>query len=176
MYYQNKNINTLYKSRIDGFENTILLNTAKNAVTDGTSIYYQSSKDNKFYKMDFDGKNNTLVNSMDGNRYNFDGDYIYFSAYDSDWAVFKMRKDGTGATKIMDHTAADALLVSNGYIYCVSSVGGLYRASLDGSGNTLFVPKVNGFDLNIINDWMYYYTEDNLNYRVKTDRTGLQTF
>lgn len=182
MYYQvDKN---LYKARIDGCERILLVNNANRdnagtqAITDEEAIYYESTQYNKFYKINLDGTNNVLVSSIQGFHYNFSESYIYFSCYYngdgySGWAVSRMKNDGSGIEKIIDSTA-DALLVTDNYIYTIQSGGGLYRANVDGTSNTK-IASIYTNKLNIIDNWIYF-NNDNANYRIKLDGTAQETY
>ena len=173
--------NNICKCRIDGSEKDIV---TKNIIgiyevyTDEVSFYYTSSLDYKFYKVSFDGTNKTLIYNSSCSRCNFYGDYIYCSAdyYDdnyNNWAIVRIKKDGSGLTKIIDG-GADTLLINGNFIYKVAPGGVVYRHNLDGTGGIL-LSNLYTVRLNILDDWLYFYA-DTENYRIKLDGTNLQTF
>lgn len=175
IYYEYDN--KFIKARVDGCEKKELLSNVINIITDESKIYYNSSDyDDKLYTADFNGLNSRLVINLSGLKYNFSGDYIYFLGYYSygtysEWATLKIKKDGTGLTKIMEHISY--LLVTKNILYTVDS-GELYKSDLNGNNKVKIASNIYS-DINIIDDWIYYY-DDTSNYRIKIDGTKKESF
>lgn len=186
LYYIDED--TLCKARLDGCGSTVITNNVAKAFTDETSLYVETS-DLNLHKINFDGTNNVVIYHA-ANSYvldfSFSKDYIFFYDYNPPESVygvnlFKMKKDGTGLTKIPE-LEGGLLWIDDNYIYRTDFASyGLARTNLDGTGKitmpsgTYSGTYSGNSKINVIDEWIYFYTYQGynsyVNYRVKLDGT-----
>lgn len=121
------------------------------------------------------------VSNKDGNMNNqgmaaMEDDWIYFINDGENYAIYKMRLDGTEMQEVCSDKAA-CLTVSEGWIYYCKedSDNNIYKVRVDGTERV----KLNSYHSNcltVVGDWIYfrnfrYYSRM---YRMKTDGSEVQ--
>lgn len=100
--------------------------------------------------------------------------WVYYSNYDDNQKIYKIRTDGTGKIKLNNHKCCSVIDVVNGWIYyndCSTGYGSIFKMNTDGKNNAEVIGgskdkknSANGFK--IIDDWIYYinsYDMDTIN-------------
>ena len=127
---------------------------------------------------------NTTVNTKGNTNGNIDnfgqaalqGDWIYYTDF---LALYKIKTDGTGKTKLSDGSAFFINVVGDWiYYYSDSTDGGTYKIKTDGTGKTKLEIESPGYSvsyINVVGDWIYFTSFDgeaSKIYKVKTDGTA----
>ena len=99
------------------------------------------------------------------------GDWVYLSQMNENYAICKMRADGSEYQRVGD-ACGTCLNVVGDWLYYIGAGGKPYKVRTDGSMNT----KINDDDcafLSVSGEWMYYsnFSDDGCLYKVKTDGT-----
>jgi putative cell wall-binding protein len=174
--------NKMYKVKIDG--------TSRNKLSDDVSmymlvvqdyIYYMNASDNrKLYKMRTDGTSKTKVSNELALNIVTSGDWIYYiTIVDSgDSEVHRVKKDGTGLTKLYAASNIDFLNVSGEYLYFEATdlneeSGNIVRIKKDGTNYSTISDDIAEY-INVSGDWVYYsnLSDNNKLYKIKIDGTG----
>lgn len=179
----------LFKIKTDGSGLTKVIDESTyQPVYDGTWIYYGHYPSPSAHGID-DDKSEICRIKPDGTerkvivkgtlQFNLENGWIYYSRFENEtYAIYKIKVDGSGQTKVSDD-AAYSILVEDGWIYFFpESAGGgfgssnpvLYRMKTDGTARCR-VGKIWG-SFNISGDWIYYGDENSIS-KLRTDGTGL---
>lgn len=99
------------------------------------------------------------------------GDWIYYTDNNEE-ALYKMKTDWTGKTKIADNFASGYMVIQGDTIY-YSDMGGVSKIQTDGTGaaNVVDVGKESSYGFEVSGDWIYYSTKPGSIYMTKTDGT-----
>ncbi|MHB9031153.1 MAG: DUF5050 domain-containing protein [Candidatus Latescibacterota bacterium] len=166
---------TLYKIRIDGSSETVLVDnmSAFSVIVVNDMIYcvYQ----NGMYTIDVNGRERRKLNDEKTIESFLPlGDWLYYlkvgvSVNDEQRGIYRIRKDGTGRTRLKDGGAV--LFVPDGnIIHSLERISGaqhLYKMQLNGQNRTrIFNEQI--FGMNAQNNWIYYIKDDYLG-KIRTD-------
>lgn len=178
----------IYKMKLDG--------SGKEKISDDSAawlnisdgwIYYRNDSDHlKLYKMTTEGAEKVCLRDDRTFLHKVMGEWIYFTfknidvetdGSSSSYYLGKIRIDGTEFTPLCIEDV-NTFAVLDGWIYVSinedkSNInGGLYK--MDTSGKIVEkITDTEGGDLNIINEWLYYFNYDDFNlYRVRTNGTA----
>ncbi len=100
------------------------------------------------------------------------GDWVYFSRIDENFALYKMRMDGSGLVRLGSNRGC-SLSVLGDWIYFVDLDNGNmpYRMRTDGSLKTRIADDFSTF-IAVTGDWLYYNNGYFGYYKVQTDGMG----
>lgn len=116
------------------------------------------------YKMRTDGTERTLLSNEYGMFTNVVGDWMYYMSVNS---LYKMRVDGSERTYITNVLGTGQIIVHNDWIY-YNQPEGLFKMRTDGSQQTKLIND-NAFDMQIVDDWLYYIGSNNTVARISLD-------
>jgi len=155
-------------------------NTVGNIVNRGLvseyedKIFFSNLDENgHLYKKEVDGSKELLVEEPVEFINVFDGWIYYWLADTDDGKLFKIRTDGTDKTLINeDH--AHYINVVDDHIYYSDYLdeGTIYKVRTDGSNKTEITDAEFPSDLNVVDNWIYYYEPHGENsgiHRIQTD-------
>jgi hypothetical protein len=169
---QNNARQGIFKVKTDGTERTKISDaTASQITVDGDWIFYVDSKaDKKTYSMTYyqslgikkiktDGSHETKVYSGSVNdNLHVQKDWIYFTLYVKHTSMlYKIRKDGTGLTKISGKNF-ESFIIANDWIYYANQKT-LYKMSLTGKTNLKLYTSddyIGQFSLFYHDGWIYF--------------------
>lgn len=142
-------------------------------------IYYvrETAKGPEVCKVRADGTNRQVLTTTYGGKIAVDGDWIYYE-YGS--GIYRIRKDGTGASQVISDDSIQKLQGEEGWLYYTrADDGGLYKVRTDGTGKSKICDSVTKYvdevDVWAVEDgWIYYanYADGAKLYKVRTDGTG----
>lgn len=122
-----------------------------------------------------DGLGNSASNIMETGFVAQEGEWIYYrriTRYDptTPGMIYKIRKDGSGDTKLNDDKSY-YINVLNGWIY-YSDLNRIYKIRTDGSEQTLLTNEFG--QLNVSGNWIYYNSsaDGNKIYKISIDGTN----
>lgn len=100
------------------------------------------------------------------------GDWIYYTD-NKEEALYKMKTDWTGKTKVADNFASGYMVIQGDTIYYSGMGGGVSKIQTDGTGaaNVVDVGKESSYGFEVSGDWIYYSTKPESIYKTKTDGT-----
>jgi len=100
------------------------------------------------------------------------GDWIYYTDTKAE-ALYKMKTDWTGKTKIADDFGSGYMVIQGDTIYYSDMNGGVSKIQTDGTGeaNVVDVGIESSFGFEVSGDWIYYSTKPGSVYKIKTDGT-----
>lgn len=100
------------------------------------------------------------------------GDWIYYTNTKEE-ALYKMKTDWTGKTKLTDNFASGYMVIQGDTIYYSDMGGGVSKIQTDGTGadKVVDVGKESSYGFEVSGDWIYYSTKPGSIYRIKTDGT-----
>ncbi|WP_320163415.1 DUF5050 domain-containing protein [uncultured Trichococcus sp.] len=100
------------------------------------------------------------------------GDWIYYTDTKAE-ALYKMKADWTGKTKLADNFASGYMVIQGDTIYYSGMNGGVSKIQTDGTGaaNVVDVGKESSYGFEVSGDWIYYSTKPGSIYKIKTDGT-----
>jgi hypothetical protein len=100
------------------------------------------------------------------------GDWIYYTDIKEE-ALYKMKIDWTGKTKLTDNFANGYMVIQGDTIYYSDMGGGVSKIQTDGTGadKVVDVGKESSYGFEVSGDWIYYSTKPGSIYRIKTDGT-----
>ncbi len=198
LYYINSSDNDrLYRSDLDGSNNKkVELNNerSENIITTEDYIYYVSAdKDNRLFRIKPDGKGNKKVIDKEIAFPNCLSDSIYYINNSQGGKLYCSNMTGK-VSKVVDIEEFKATKISDdnqlkignttGNIanFGIAAIDGdwlyyndgiaLYKEHINGSGQKKLVEERTSF-LNVIDDWIYYASSNNLNiYKISIDGSG----
>lgn len=113
---------------------------------------------------------NTSGNLNNKGKYVSQDDWIFYSSLSQKGGLYKVKKDGTEKTKIMDGYQSYMNILGD-YLYYSGDGWELTKIKLDGSEKEIF--SKSAFHINVIKDYIYYTYgagyQDGFIYRMKTD-------
>ena len=146
LYYNDNNAGRVIKRmQTDGTEKQIINNEASYDIfVKGDWIYYRNynadTDKRNICKIRTDGTQRTVIHAGNSCYLIFDDDYVYYSDFDDGKALYKMKLDGTGVTKLIDaeiygiNTTDDKVIFSGHMIKSDGSVDrGIYSLNKDGT-------------------------------------------
>ena len=100
------------------------------------------------------------------------GDWIYYTDNNEE-ALYKMKTDWTGKTKVADNFGSGYMVIQGDTIYSSGMNGGVSKIQTDGTGaaNVVDVGKESSYGFEVSGDWIYYSTKPGSIYKTKTDGT-----
>jgi hypothetical protein len=100
------------------------------------------------------------------------GDWIYYTD-NKEEALYKMKTDWTGKTKVAENFASGYMVIQEDTIYYSDMDGGISKVQTDGTGkaNIVGMGKESIFGFEVSGDWIYYSTKPGSIYKIKTDGT-----
>lgn len=100
------------------------------------------------------------------------GDWIYYTDTKEE-ALYKMKTDWTGKTKLTDNFASGYMVIQGDTIYYSDMGGGVSKIQTDGTGadKVVDVGKESLYGFEVSGDWIYYSTKPGSIYKIKTDGT-----
>ncbi|WP_341420327.1 DUF5050 domain-containing protein [Clostridium magnum] len=179
IYFTNgANDNNLFKSNLDGSEQTKL-------TTEGASPFlvvdhwiYASNRKNEFYKMNTDGSNKVLLGTEFAYNMLIDGNYLYYQNGSDGDSIYKMDINTNRKTKIID-AKVSSMNIIDGWIYYSNFNDGkkLYKIKTDGTENIKLSEDSISY-LTVYNGWIYYSNDSDSQklYRIRTDGTDRVKF
>ena len=165
LYFVSKN--KINKIKTDGTEMTVLtsINWVYDCmVVDGNKIYYVDESC-VLSKANLDGSNITRIGYVTTLFFQVEGDWIYYNPEISPSGltfgnICRIKTDGTQQSKIIDSSTYDFNVV-DGWIYYDNSEyqnSGIFKARIDGSGKKKLAEKKEITAINVIGEWIYYFT------------------
>jgi len=157
--------------------------TSKTVVTAGTW------KDPGLYRTDTVNYKTTQVlkDTILGKPYEIDGWIYYLKATDNPGSfgslslgqIYRMKPDGSGATKLSDDSVT-SFAIADSLIYYAKIVNhsgdSIIKMNLDGSSKQV-VSATSTLTLNVIDGWIYYSEHDSGRiYKMKTDGSGAEPY
>ncbi|HAG10266.1 MAG TPA: hypothetical protein DCK76_02500 [Desulfotomaculum sp.] len=115
-------------------------------------------------------RGNTTGNINNNGLYAKAGDSIYYSNLKDQGKLYKMKVDGSEATKITDDLAWYINVTGDDIFYSGGDGWNLTKIKTDGSGKTVL--DTQAYHVNVINGWIYYtkgFLQDGKMYKMKTD-------
>ncbi|MDD4752730.1 MAG: DUF5050 domain-containing protein [Desulfitobacteriaceae bacterium] len=114
-------------------------------------------------------RGNTTGNLNNNGLYAKEGDWIYYSNLADQGKLYKMKADGTEATKITDDTAWYINVVGDEVFYSGDGWK-LIKIKTDGSDKTVL--DTQAYHINVVGGWVFYTRgtmQDGTIYKMKTD-------
>lgn len=162
------------------------------AKNDDWLIYSNAKAKGKLYKSKLNGTQRVKICDDIPLYINVIGNWIYYTSLTNKtridtvdeykfpmYAIYKVKSDGTGRTRVTNEYAECMTVVGNWIYYVDGQNDGLYKIRLDGTGKTKLVDeKVFSRNFAVDEDWIYYsvFVSDNHEldgfYKVKTDGSG----
>lgn len=173
IYFYDSDSSYLYKMDLDGSNKTIVSEDNMFMFTIDNDLIYFAYQDG-IYTIDLDGNNKTKISDevlSDNSCINISDGWIYYSNYNDENKLYKMKTDGTNPTKLNDDDSSKINICSNWiYYFNNDDNNALYRIMTDGSKRMM----VNDAEVNILEvtgDWAYYVNKnDNYSlWRTKLD-------
>lgn len=168
IYYCNPDDNyNLYKKSLNSSDNIKILEWALwPFCLDGEWIYSRDVSDNfSLYRTKTDGSVREKLNNGGGSRINVGREWIYY-VNSPEGGICKVKKNGTGRTKLLDETPFSIYVAEGDGIYYYSTQdNSIYRIEMDGSKKAKITQGVSGF-YSVSDGWVYYValTTDEVNY------------
>ncbi|MCE5223257.1 DUF5050 domain-containing protein [bacterium] len=105
------------------------------------------------------------------------GEWVYYSNFNDDRKLYKIRTDGTGRTKLNEDNSYYINVVGEWiYYHNNSDEANLYKIRTDGTGRTKLNEDMNSNYINVVGEWIYYTFSISGNtqsiYKIRTDGTG----
>lgn len=120
----------------------------------------------KITKFDLNGGNKTVLESDSVAFMTIAGEYIYYTNIDDNFNLYRIKKDGTNKTKILDNKLDYTAVISNQneffgvigeYVYYINKNDNnkIYKVKTDGTGNSVIV-DTNVSKLCVKDNYLYY--------------------
>lgn len=184
VYY---NVNGTNDQMINKYEKPIIIDkeTVINAISRSangasskvlTSVYSiqkAEQSDSDYLQM----QGNTLGNIANDGFAAIDSDWIYYLTNAYYGELFKIKKDGSENTKILDLAYHDINVVDGWIFYAGNFLAdGIYKVRTDGSDQELLLDGLFCYGLMVVDDWIYFFSnnENEGLYRMKTDGSDLE--
>lgn len=166
----------LYVARTDGSECKLLIDEDMEGTYVVDNWLHYDSK----YRVNLDSFEVEQIynsNSRSSFGINIEDDWLYFSELNSEGSyktVSRMRLDGSNKEDVYTGLVRQ-LVAYDKWIYLYDErEATLYKMSLDGSNKKKLVDNINVGDLNIHDNWIYFYGYDGSFYKLTTDGENLQ--
>ncbi|WDV47462.1 DUF5050 domain-containing protein [Clostridiaceae bacterium M8S5] len=141
IYYTDSS-NRLYKIRVDGSNKVLLGNRIINFKISEGLIYCTHKERDCILKMDLNGANSQVLLYCVADEIDVDNEWIYFRRKDSDYNLYKMKKDGSGLTKLVNDHVQDIFYYKNWIYYKnLSDDRLLYKIRINGNERTIMSGK-----------------------------------
>jgi len=117
---------------------------------------------------------NTNGNIINGGCAALQGDWIYYVNNSDSYKLYKVKKDGTGKSKLSDDMPKYINVLGDWIYYSDDSdAGKLYKIKTDGTGKAV-LSEDDAYYVNAAGDWIYYKNNSDASrlYKIKTDGTG----
>lgn len=171
----------IFKVKLTGNGSPIKLSSKKaNFMTlSGQWLYYTTREyffaegdKGKIHRLKIDGTGEGYVGAADdyGNQISIFGDYIYYINQQDGYKLYRIKKDGTKGTKLIDESIRLFSIYDNNIYYRSQDSDFLKKASLDGSNKTTLPVNV-WWDLIVDNDKIIY-TAGGKTYSSNLDGSG----
>jgi len=171
IYFQRYDVDTgtyLYRYRIDGSQERLLIKDTviPVGVYDDALIYADTSKDHNINSLDL---KSYTIHSMNKGSYLYPiymGNYIYYIDISDGYKLYRMNKDGSAPTKLVNKRCSTYNITNSGkYLYYQVDNGkksGIYRLNLD-TMKAQLLKKGDFKQISVTDNYVFFKDYDNTN-------------
>lgn len=141
--------------------------------------------DNKIHKMKVDGTEHSIINDNEFNNKNYEiyaiDDKIYYIGVDE--SIYYMNLDGSNKTRLNDNKSG-YVGITKDYIFfnkveSINEENGevdftTYMMNIDGTNEHPIIEDSKVYNINVVNDYIYYVDENRHLFRINTDGTDIK--
>jgi outer membrane protein assembly factor BamB len=183
----------MYKMRTDGTQLELIIDTPEmfNSVrdinlVDGWLFFSRGVRsihgiETYLYRMSTDGEIHERIENINASGINVVDGWIYYADVDENFAIYRIRPDGTERMRLSDNEAPRIIIVEDGWVYYANNSDNMaiYKMRIDGTEHQMVLEREIHYEtdenFNISDGWIYYSNcVSNGIYRVRTDGTERQ--
>jgi Tol biopolymer transport system component len=172
--------------RFEGSTNGLLLYIENDWLFFNYRMATDTGTENRIYRMPTDGGMHERISNINATSFNVSDGWIFYSNRDEDYAIYRIRTDGTEPTRLNDDEIRGSIIVDEGWIYYSNHYNGvlrsepygdiaIYKMRIDGTERQRITHDVTSGIFNVFDGWIYFShdSRDGI-YRMRTDGTDLQ--
>ena len=138
VYYLLTDKNELCRVGFDGSDNTVIASDVIDYSMDGDSLYLRMKDTAQVVKTDLTGQNeSSVISNVSGDFIAADGKLFYKNADDNNYLYSADTNSDT--QKLLYKATYDHIAAIDGYLYCFSETGAIFRIKTDGADYTSII-------------------------------------
>ncbi|PKP36701.1 MAG: hypothetical protein CVT98_07230, partial [Bacteroidetes bacterium HGW-Bacteroidetes-15] len=165
IFYMDDYSHHIKRIRINGSEGSSIVNNVAGFFSLSSNyLFFNLFHSNGIFRVNHDGGQELQISEVNPHRLIAYGNYLYYTDH-KDFLLYRVNEQGDDLTVIGKNKISSFNI--NNYIY-YSTIEGVFRMDLEGNNLTKLYDVV-VYDLNILNEWIYCYDEDENLLRLRID-------